>query len=131
MKGTAPASASNPQFVAQLKKFAPSLKELQFAPQVFDCVTAIALAAEQAKSDDPGKFAKEIVGVTKDGEKCNSFATCKKLIADGKDIDYDGVSGPLDFTDAGEPGQATIEVYTYNAKGQLQTVSTQVSKGQE
>ncbi|MFF3398873.1 ABC transporter substrate-binding protein [Streptomyces sp. NPDC002659] len=131
MKGTAPASASNPQFVAQLKKFAPSLKELQFAPQVFDCVTAIALAAEQAKSDDPGEFSKEIVGVTKDGEKCNSFAACKKLIADGKDIDYDGVSGPLDFTDAGEPGQATIEVYTYNAKGQLQTVSTQVSKGQE
>ncbi|WP_406302464.1 ABC transporter substrate-binding protein [Streptomyces sp. NBC_00879] len=131
MKGTAPASASNPQFVAQLKKFAPSLKELQFAPQVFDCVTTIALAAEQAKSDDPGKFAKEIVGVTKDGEKCNSFAACKKLIADGKDIDYEGVSGPLNFTDAGEPGQATIEVYTYNAKGQLQTVSTQVSKGQE
>ncbi|TQK51218.1 amino acid/amide ABC transporter substrate-binding protein (HAAT family) [Streptomyces sp. SLBN-118] len=131
MKGTAPASASNPQFVAQLKKFAPSLKELQFAPQVFDCVTTIALAAEQAKSDDPGKFAKEMVGVTKDGEKCNSFATCKKLIAAGKDIDYDGVSGPLDFTDAGEPGQATIEVYTYNQKGQLQTVSTQVSKAQQ
>ncbi|MCX4584807.1 ABC transporter substrate-binding protein [Streptomyces sp. NBC_01481] len=131
MKGTAPASASNPQFVTQLKKFAPSLKELQFAPQVFDCVTTIALAAEQAKSDDPGKFAEEIVGVTKDGEKCNSFAACKKLIADGKDIDYDGVSGPLDFTDAGEPGQATIEVYTYNQQGKLQTVSTQVSKGQE
>ena len=131
MKGTAPASAANKQFVAELKKFAPSLKELQFAPQVFDCVTTIALAAEQAKSDDPGKFAKEMVGVTKDGEKCNSFATCKKLIAAGKDIDYDGVSGPLDFTDAGEPGQATIEVYTYNDKGQLQTLRTEVSKGQQ
>ncbi|WP_405805325.1 ABC transporter substrate-binding protein [Streptomyces sp. NBC_00210] len=131
MKGTAPASAANKQFVTELKKFAPSLKELQFAPQVFDCVTTIALAAEQAKSDDPGKFAKEMVGVTKDGEKCNSFATCKKLIAAGKDIDYDGVSGPLDFTDAGEPGQATIEVYTYNDKGQLQTLRTEVSKGQQ
>ncbi|MEU4493527.1 ABC transporter substrate-binding protein [Streptomyces sp. NPDC023998] len=131
MKGTAPASAANKQFVAELKKFAPSLKELQFAPQVFDCVTTIALAAEQAKSDDPGKFAKEMVGVTKDGEKCNSFAACKKLIAAGKDIDYDGVSGPLDFTDAGEPGQATIEVYTYNDKGQLQTLRTEVSKGQQ
>lgn len=131
MKGTAPASAANPEYVKALKAFAPTLKELQFAPQTFDCVTTIALAAEQAESDDPGKFAEEMIAVTKDGEKCNTFAACKKLIADGKDIDYDGVSGPLDFTDAGEPGQATIEVYTYNAKGQLQTVSTQVSKGQE
>ncbi|NUK13903.1 ABC transporter substrate-binding protein [Streptomyces lunaelactis] len=131
MKGTAPASASNPEYVKALKAFAPTLKELQFAPQTFDCVTTIALAAEQAKSDDPGKFVDEMIAVTKDGEKCNSFAACKELIADGKDIDYDGVSGPLDFTDAGEPGQATIEVYTYDAKGQLQTVSTEVSKGQE
>ncbi|MET7616850.1 ABC transporter substrate-binding protein [Streptomyces sp. NPDC005408] len=131
MKGTAPASASNPQYVKALKAFAPSLKVLQFAPQTFDCVTTVALAAEQAKSDDPGKFVDEMIAVTKDGEKCNSFAACKKLIAEGKDIDYDGVSGPLDFTDAGEPGQATIEVYTYNEKGQLQTVSTEVSKGQQ
>ncbi|MER7108657.1 ABC transporter substrate-binding protein [Streptomyces sp. NPDC000229] len=131
MKGTAPASTSNPQFVKALKAFAPDLKVLQFAPQKFDCVTTVALAAEKAKSDDPEKFVKEMVGVTKDGEKCNTFAACKKLLADGKDIDYDGVSGPLDFTEAGEPGEATIEVYGYDAKGQLQTVRTEVSKGQE
>jgi branched-chain amino acid transport system substrate-binding protein len=131
MKGTAPASAANEQYVKQLKAFAPELKELQFAPQVYDCVTTIALAAEKAESDDPGTFAKEIVGITKGGEKCNTFADCKKLLAAGKDIDYDGVSGPLDFTDAGEPGQATIEVYTYDAKGQLRTVRTEVSTGQE
>ncbi|MFG2877005.1 ABC transporter substrate-binding protein [Streptomyces sp. NPDC048337] len=127
MKGTAPASASNPQYVKALKAFAPRLKVLQFAPQTFDCVTTIALAAEKAKSDDPAKFVKEMVGVTKDGEKCNSFAACKKLLAAGKDIDYDGVSGPLDFTAAGEPGQATIEVYAYDDAGKLQTLRTEVS----
>ncbi|WP_137991420.1 ABC transporter substrate-binding protein [Streptomyces vilmorinianum] len=129
MKGTAPASASNPEFVKALKEFAPNLNVLQFAPQTFDAVTTLALAAEQAKSDDPGKFAEEIVAVTKDGEKCNSFPACKTLLAEGKDIDYDGVSGPLDFVDAGEPGQATIEVYAYNDKGELETVRTEVSKG--
>lgn len=131
MKGTAPASASNAEYVKQLKAFAPELKELQFAPQVFDCVTTIALAAEKAKSDDPGAFAKEMVGITKDGDKCTTFAACKELLADGKDIDYDGVSGPLEFTDAGEPGQATIEVYAYDDKGKLQTVRTEVSRGEE
>lgn len=128
MKGTAPASAENAAFVAELKKFAPTLVELQFAPQVFDCVNIIALAAEKAKTDDPKIFAKEIVGITKDGEKCTSFADCQKLLADGKDIDYDGASGPLDFVDEGEPGIATIEIYTYDATGTLKTVRTEVSK---
>jgi len=130
MKGTAPASASNEQFVRELKKFAPDLKELQFAPQVFDCATTIALAAEQAGSDNPENFADDIVGITKDGQKCDSFAACKELIADGKNIDYEGVSGPLNFTDVGEPGQATIEVYTYDDQGKLQTLRTEVSTSQ-
>ncbi|WP_411149494.1 ABC transporter substrate-binding protein [Streptomyces sp. A30] len=131
MKGTAPASETNEKYVKDLKKFAPQLKELQFAPQVFDCVTTIALAAEKAESDDPGDFVEEINGITKGGDKCTTFAACKELLADGKDIDYDGVSGPLDFTDAGEPGQATIEVYGYNAKGELQTLRTETSTAQE
>ncbi|MGP4049856.1 ABC transporter substrate-binding protein [Streptomyces sp. 2A115] len=131
MKGTAPSAAANAQYVKDLKKFAPDLKELQFAPQAFDCVTTIGLAAEQAGSDDPEKFSKEMVGVTKDGEKCNTFAACKKLIAAGRDIDYDGVSGPLEFSDAGEPNRATIEVYAYDDKGVLNTpVRTEVSTGE-
>lgn len=122
MKGTAPASADNPKFTKQLKKFAPKLEELQFAPQVYDCVNIIALAAEAADSTDPGDFAGEINGVTKDGEECSNFADCKKLLDDGKDIDYQGASGPLDFIDAGEPGKASMEVYGYNKKGDLKTL---------
>jgi branched-chain amino acid transport system substrate-binding protein len=131
MKGTAPASASNEKYVNDLKKFAPQLNELQFAPQVFDCVTTIALAAEKARSDDPGAYVKEMNGITRDGEKCTTFAACKELLADGRNIDYDGVSGPLDFTDKGEPGQATIEVYGYNDEAQLRTLRTETSKVQE
>ncbi|SFQ67180.1 branched-chain amino acid transport system substrate-binding protein [Amycolatopsis arida] len=128
MKGTAPASVDNEEFVQRLQEFAPQLTELQFAPQVYDCVMAIALAAQKANSDDPTKFANEIVNVTKDGEKCTTFADCSAKLQAGTDIDYDGVSGPLDFTEAGEPGQATIEVYTYDEQGQLQTLRTEVSK---
>lgn len=130
MKGTAPASAENAEYVRQLKEFAPDLVELQFAPQVFDCVMVIALAAEKAKSDNAATFAPEIVGITKGGEKCTSFADCKRLLDAGTDIDYDGVSGPLDFIEQGEPGQATIEVYTYDQQGVLQTVRTEQSTGE-
>ncbi|MFE9773426.1 ABC transporter substrate-binding protein [Streptomyces sp. NPDC005931] len=127
MKGTAPASVGNEQYVKDLKEFAPKLKEVQYAPQAFDCVNTIALAAEQAESDNPEVFAKEMNAITKDGDKCRSFAECKKLLAAGRDIDYDGVSGPLDFTGAGEPGRATIEVYGYDDQAQLRTLRTQES----
>jgi ABC-type branched-subunit amino acid transport system substrate-binding protein len=126
MKGTAPASADNASFTKELKAFAPDLKELQFAPQVYDCVNVIALAAEAAKSTDASKFKDKMVSVTKDGEKCNDFASCLKLLKEGKDIDYDGASGPLDFTEAGEPGKATIEVYGYKG-GKLKTLDTRES----
>lgn len=129
MKGTAPASADNPQFTAALKAFAPSLKELQFAPQIFDCVNLIALAAEQAKTDDPNVFKDKIVGLTKaDGEKCSTFADCKKVIDNGKQPAYQGASGALNFTDKGEPSSATIEVYGYDNTGTLKTLETVESK---
>ncbi len=124
MKGTAPASADNPQFTKQLKAFAPKLKEMQFAPQVYDCVNIIALAAEKAKSVNANDWKSEVNGITKDGEQCSNFAECKKLLDDGKDIDYQGASGPLDFVDAGEPGKASIEVYGYDKSGKLKTLDT-------
>lgn len=127
MKGTAPASASNPDFTKKLQAFDPKLKEMQFAPQVFDCVNVIALAAEQAKSTDPATFKDKINGVTAGGQKCKDFASCKKLVDAGTDIDFDGVSGPLDFAGPGEPNKATIEVYGYDAKGKLHTLATKES----
>lgn len=127
MKGTAPASAENPQFTKALKEFAPDLEALQFAPQVFDCVNIVALAAEQAGTTDPAVFKDEVVAVTKDGEQCSSFEECRDLVQDGEDIDYQGASGGLDFVDVGEPGSATIEVYGYNAQGKLESLRTEKS----
>jgi branched-chain amino acid transport system substrate-binding protein len=128
MRGTAPASAENAQFVNALKQFDPGLKELQFAPQAYDCLTTIALAAEQAKTNDPAVFKNAMVGVTRDGTKCSTFAACQRLISAGTNIDYQGVSGPLNFIAAGEPGEATIEVYRYDKSGKLQTVKTVQSR---
>jgi branched-chain amino acid transport system substrate-binding protein len=128
MKGTAPTSVSNPQFTAAIQKFDPKLKALQYAPQTFDCMTIIALAAEQAKTNDPKVFKNFINGITEGGTKCTSYAACKQLIDQGKDIAYQGASGTLDFTPAGEPGQATIQVYAFDKAGKESTVKTVESK---
>jgi branched-chain amino acid transport system substrate-binding protein len=128
MKGTAPTSVSNPQFTAALQQFDPKLKQLQYAPQVFDCMTIIALAAEQAKTNDPKVFKNFINGITEGGTTCTSYAQCKQLVDAGKDIAYQGASGTLNFTSAGEPGQATIEVYAFDKAGKLNTIKTVQSK---
>jgi branched-chain amino acid transport system substrate-binding protein len=124
MKGTAPASAENPRFTAALKAFDPKLKELQYAPQAFDCMTIIGLAVQQANSNNPEIFKNDMIPVTKGGTKCTAFADCKRLINNGTDIDYQGVSGPVDLIPAGEPGEVTIEVYSYDKSGKLKTVKT-------
>lgn len=131
MKGTAPASVDNPDFVERLQEFAPDLEETQFAPQVYDCAITLALAAEVAGSVNAADFKSEVVNVTKDGTACTSFEECKGLIEDGEDIDYNGASGPLEFTDPGEPNAASIEVYEYDDAGEIQVVETVESNPSE
>ena len=41
--------------------------------------------------------------------------TAWRLLKDGKDIDYDGKSGPIDLNDVGDPSKAIMGVYTYGA----------------
>ena len=52
-----------------------------------------------------------------DGEKCTTFADCIALVDAGTDIDYDGLGGPYEFVDAGEPAAASFRIQTYGADG--------------
>jgi len=61
----------------------------------------------------------EINGVTKDGEKCDSYAACLELINAGADIDYDGASGVLNFVDAGEPGAGYYDLWHFDEGGRI------------
>ena len=53
--------------------------------------------------------------VSEGGEKCTYFKDCVALLKAGKDIDYDGVSGPVEFNEKGDPSEATIGIYQYGA----------------
>ncbi|MDX1657681.1 MAG: ABC transporter substrate-binding protein [Nitriliruptorales bacterium] len=115
MKGTAPDFSSQSEaFSSAFDEGAPENAQNTFAPQAYDCAIIIALAAQIAGSDDPNDFMQEVVGVTKDGEKCDSFAACKELIDGGTtDIDYDGASGSLSFAPPGEPAAGTYTIYQF------------------
>ena len=69
-----------------------------------------------AAGDDSGQsIASELINVSREGTKCTEFAECVELLDAGEDIDYDGVSGPIEFSEAGDPSVATIGIYQYQA----------------
>ena len=121
MRGTTPLVELSADFQTKVKAVDPKLKDVNYAGESYDAVIISALAAEAAKSDLGHEIAKQINAVTKDGEKCTTFAQCRDLIKAGKDIDYDGISGPLDFVDAGEPGKGSYGLLEFNANNKVDT----------
>ncbi|MGA9870168.1 MAG: ABC transporter substrate-binding protein [Rhodococcus sp. (in: high G+C Gram-positive bacteria)] len=103
MRGTTPLTDVGPQFQDRLKAVDPALVDFNYAGETYDAVIISALAAEQAKSTAGTDIAANINSVTKEGEKCTTFAQCLPLLQAGTDVDYDGVTGELNFTDGGEP----------------------------
>ncbi|MFD0477677.1 ABC transporter substrate-binding protein [Nonomuraea thailandensis] len=115
VKGTLPGAEAPEAFQKRLLKVNPELAEYTYAAESYDAVTLIALAAEAAKADTGAAIAGKLVEVSKGGTKCTGFKECADLLKAGTDIDYDGVSGPVDFNDVGDPSVATIGVYQYRA----------------
>ena len=88
-----------------------------YGAETYDAVVITALAAEMAGTDDPIAIAAEINDITRGGEKCTDFASCRDIIAAGGDPDYDGIGGPYEFVDAGEPAAASFRIITYGTDG--------------
>ena len=85
-----------------------------YGAETYDAIIIVALAALVANSDNPVDIGAQINDVTRGGTKCTSFADCGDIIAGGGDPDYDGVGGPYEFVEAGEPAAASFRIATYN-----------------
>jgi len=119
MKGTTPLTETSADFKNRLKGVNPALIDFNYAGESYDAVVVSALAAEFVKSTAGTDIAATINSITKGGKKCTSFAECLPLAKAGTDLDYDGVTGPLDFTDAGEPAVGSYGVQTFGADNKL------------
>ncbi len=115
VKGTLPGTQSDNDFRARLAEVDPKLNEFAYAPEAYDATILVGLAAASAESDVPADFQDDMIAVSAGGTKCTSFEECAGLLEDGEDIDYDGLSGPVEFLDNGDPGQAVIGIYQYAA----------------
>jgi branched-chain amino acid transport system substrate-binding protein len=112
-KGTLPGAETTADFQARLLEVDPALGDFSYAPESYDAAILIALAAVAAEDDGGPSIGARLVDISKEGEKCTTFEECVGLLEDGEDIDYDGASGPVEFSDVGDPTQATIGIYQY------------------
>lgn len=112
-QGTIPGTFAKEDFKKKMLAVDPALKDFSYAGESYDAVNLIALAAEAAKSTKGTDIAKQLKAVSESGEKCNDYPSCVTLLRNGKDIDYDGQSGPVSFSDAGDPTEAYIGIYEY------------------
>lgn len=122
VRATYPGAELTDDFRQRMLEADPNLTEFTYGPESYDATMLTALAAEAAGTDHPESFAPQIIEVSQGGTECSSFQECKDLLAEGEDIDYQGVSGPVDLGETGSPTKATIGIFEYNADNTYENV---------
>ncbi|TYP84926.1 ABC transporter substrate-binding protein [Blastococcus xanthinilyticus] len=113
MRGTTPLTELGSEFTDRLLEIDPALEDFNYAGETYDAIMISAIASMLAGSTDPAVFAPYINGVTFGGETCETFTDCKAIVDGGGNPDYDGISGPLAFAEAGEPSVASFGILQF------------------
>lgn len=121
VQGSIPGAHAPDDFRKQLDEaysaeFGGKLESYTYAPEAYDLVTLVALAAEKAGATDADSIKKELHAVSgaNGGDECKTFADCKALIKEGKDIRYNGKSGTGPLNKNNDPSSAFIGIYKYD-----------------
>jgi branched-chain amino acid transport system substrate-binding protein len=104
---SAPVEEENYQSFASAFESEYDRQPTSWAAYAYDCVINAALAI-QAADEFTGAALQETVRRVSgpEGEQVTSFAAASEILADGggpDDVDYQGVSGPIDFDENGDP----------------------------
>ena len=123
VRGISPWSA--PRSDAFVTAFAERFADtpMDFAAYAYDCTMLLALAAATAGSDDPTLIARTVTSVSRNGSPCMSFEECSQFLAEGRNIDYVGSSGPVDLDENGEVQSATFSVFGFEPPGRDKTIT--------
>jgi ABC-type branched-subunit amino acid transport system substrate-binding protein len=113
IKCTYPGAELTEDFRQRLLETDPKLKDFTYGPESYDATIIAALAAIAAEDDAGESMAAQLQAVSEGGTECTEFAECKDMLENGDDIDYQGVSGPIDFNDTGSPSAATIGLFQF------------------
>lgn len=116
-QGTTPGRTVDDGFkAALLEADSEADKSLNFAPEAYDAMILVALAAEKGGSADTQTILANLHAVSgaDGGEECETFAECLDLLGAGSDIHYKGRAGGGPLNDDNEPSSALIGLYQYD-----------------
>ncbi|WP_172327929.1 ABC transporter substrate-binding protein [Mangrovicoccus sp. HB161399] len=104
----AEADSSLPEFkaFAELAQEKTGAAPGPFAANSYDMAMLSAISLEAAEACTGEAINAVLRDVTEGGEKVTTFAGAKAALAEGKDIDYEGASGPLTLDESGTPAGA-------------------------
>ena len=111
-------------FIARLKQADPSVNAYRYAEEAYDATILAALAATVAGDDGGPAVARLLPVVSTDGIKCTSFGECIDVLRTEPDVDYDGVSGPVNLTPEGDVSSASWGIQVYGAGNTVTLVRT-------
>ncbi|MGH2377175.1 MAG: ABC transporter substrate-binding protein [Candidatus Limnocylindria bacterium] len=125
MRGTAPTSEEAPAGAAFQTLWDDRVGDDRgtFDAHAFDAVVVAFLAALAAGSSDPSDIRDALQDVSGPGGNEYTFEQLGEAIDDllaGRDIDYQGAAGPLDFDENGDPGASNYEVWQFSG-GEVET----------
>ena len=136
-RGTRPGTPEEGQVADQFNELytsAPGPGRQTFDAQVFDAAMVCFLGAVAAGSCEGADIQEQLQAVTSaPGEKYTylNLAEAVQALQKGEDIDFDGVTGPIDFDDNGDPTTATYEVWRYADGGALEVERQFQTKAEE
>jgi branched-chain amino acid transport system substrate-binding protein len=127
-QGTIPGIVATDEIRAKFLAADPNLTDFSYAAESYDATMLVALAAIAGGKADGATIAANLKAVSEGGEKVTDFATAVQMLKDGKDIDFDGLSGPITFDDNGDPTEAYVGIYKYNADNTITGVKSEYGK---
>ena len=121
------AGTTLPQYQAYYEQTARGGVAFQgWTAEAFDSVIVSFLAALQAKSADPAKFAQHIAPLTNPPGSEYTFVELDRAVTAilrGEKVHYQGVSGPLNFLSNGATGATAFQVFQIQSDGTSRVVS--------
>lgn len=124
VKATVPSGEADlTAFNESLLEVDPDLTDFAYGAQSYDAMMLIALAAQAAGCADGtaiAEFLPEVAG--NGGEQCSTWADCVALLDAGTAIDFQGVTGPVDFNEFGDLAQGTISVNEYVSNTEFEEI---------
>jgi branched-chain amino acid transport system substrate-binding protein len=131
--GTAPGSAASPErraaYVEAFRRANPTLDPASaFVAQAYDATYVAALAIQKAGRADRAAIRaalRQVANAPGEVVGPGEWAKAKAALTAGREVDYEGASGPVNFNDTGD-AEGKIEVWAVT-EGRIATVETVAS----